>query len=95
MTVVLTDLPTNPGTPVPDMFEKLATHLFETRIIFLKVPPEQIVWIERVRSDDAKDQEDVGEMTFARSAQDQRYMILDHIAEIAVEFLAEELPHLE
>jgi hypothetical protein len=51
MTVVLTELSTNPGTPVSDVFDRLATHLFESQIIFLKVPPEQIIWIENLPGD--------------------------------------------
>jgi hypothetical protein len=35
------------------VFENLATHLFETRIVFLKVPPERIVWIERLAADES------------------------------------------
>jgi hypothetical protein len=53
VTVVLTELPTNPGTPVSGIFENLATHLFETRIVFLKVPPEGIVWIEHLTADES------------------------------------------
>jgi len=48
MTVVITELPGNPGTPVADFFENLATLLFESQIVFLKVPPEGIVWVEHL-----------------------------------------------
>lgn len=45
-TVIITELPGNPGTPVRDFFENLATLLYRNKIQFLKIVPTQIVWIE-------------------------------------------------
>lgn len=48
LTIVLSELPGNPGTPVSDFFEELATILYDTQIIYLKIGPEEITWIEHV-----------------------------------------------
>lgn len=57
MTVLITELPTNPGSRASDIFERLATHLFESRIVFLKAPPERIVWIEHLPAEESADPE--------------------------------------
>jgi hypothetical protein len=46
-TVILTELPGNPGTPVREFFAELATIIYKSRLVFLKIAPERVVWIER------------------------------------------------
>ncbi len=54
-TVIITELPGNPGTPVRDFFEQLATLLYLNRIQFLKIVPAQIVWIEHHQGTEVND----------------------------------------
>jgi hypothetical protein len=60
-TVILTEIPGNPGTPVGDFFAELATIIYKGRLVFLKVVPESIVWIERHPAGDTDGRSDTGQ----------------------------------
>jgi len=46
VTVIFTELFGNPGTPVANFIEQLATILYDSQLRYLKIPATNIMWIQ-------------------------------------------------